>query len=386
MNDRILFYVQHLMGVGHVFRAMRIVRALVKRGAEVAVIYGGEPVPNIDAGGAQMHYLPPLRGGRVEFHLLEMPDGTVASDAYKDGRRDRILSILDEFKPDAIIVEAFPFGRRQMRFELLAMLERAFAMPERPMIISSVRDILQERTKPGRHEETLDYIERYFDKILVHGDPNMVRLEETFPPARQIGGKLHYTGIVAPDRSELDPEAEAFDAVVSVGGGMLGQQLLEAAVRAKPATSLAGGTWLIATGLGRDDRLTAEIEALAGENSRVVPFVNDLVSHLAKTRLSISRCGYNTVADILVAGCRAIVVPLSDGVETEQLKRGDILARRELATVLSPDQQDPEYFAKAINAAMAMNVPDRSAINTDGAPRSADLIMAWLAKRGEKRP
>jgi len=381
MKRRVLFYVQHLMGVGHVFRAMRIVRKLVEHGAEVAVIYGGEPVPNIDAGEAAIHYLPPLRGGRVEFHLLETPDGTVADERYKDDRRDRILSILDDFKPDAIIVEAFPFGRRQMRFELFPMLETAIAKPSRPLIISSVRDILQERTKPGRHEETLGHIERYFDRILVHGDPAMVRLEETFPPANAISGKLHYTGIVAPDRAELNPDAEAFDVVVSVGGGMLGRQLLEAAVRAKPHTPLADARWLIATGLRKEDNLADEIMKIAGANSRVVPFVHDLVSHLAKAQLSISRCGYNTVADIFVAGCRAIVSPLSDGVETEQLKRAEILSREELATVLSPDKQTPEALAAAIASAIENAPPDRSHIDIGGASRSAELIMDWLAGR-----
>jgi predicted glycosyltransferase len=385
MKRRVLFYVQHLMGVGHVFRTMRIVRELVKHGAEVAVIYGGEAIPNIDAGGATIHYLPPLRGGSVEFHLLEMPDGTVANDSYKNVRRERILSILEDFKPDAIIVEAFPFGRRQMRFELLAMLETAVAKPNRPLIISSVRDILQERAKPGRHEETLGHIGRFFDRSLVHGDPAMVRLEETFPLANLISGKLHYTGIVAPDRAELNPDAEAFDVVVSVGGGMLGRQLLEAAVRAKPISPLADARWLIATGLRKEDNLADEIAKIAGANSRVVPFVHDLVSHLAKAQLSISRCGYNTIADIFTAGCRAIVSPLSDGVETEQLKRAEILAREELATVLSPEQQTPVALADAIASAMVKAPPDRSHIDIGGASKSAKLIMELLAGRaGEK--
>jgi predicted glycosyltransferase len=382
MNPRILFYVQHLMGVGHVFRAMRIVRALAKHGAEVEVIYGGEPVPGMNPGGARVHYLPPLRGGRVEFHLLEKPDGAIADESYKSDRRDRILSILNGFKPDAIVVEAFPFGRRQMRFELLPMLDQANVMRPKPLVICSVRDILQERTKPGRHEETLGHLDRYFDQILVHGDPNMVQLAETFPPAGQIRGKLHYTGIVAPERDELDPEAEAFDVIVTVGAGMLGRKLLEATVRAKAKTPLADARWLIATGLRNDDGLTSEIAALAGENCRIVPFVNDLVSHLARTELSISRCGYNTVADVLVAGCRAIMLPLSDGVETEQLKRAEILARGKLATVLFPEHETPEAIAQAIKNAMTKKAPNRSHIEIGGARKSAELIMSWLAERG----
>jgi predicted glycosyltransferase len=40
------------------------------------------------------------------------------------------------------VIELFPFGRRQMRFELLPLLEAARARSPRPWIISSVRDVL----------------------------------------------------------------------------------------------------------------------------------------------------------------------------------------------------------------------------------------------------
>lgn len=381
MSARVLFYVQHLMGVGHVFRAMRIVRALTRRGANVVVIHGGEPIPNIDSGGARIHYLPPLRAGREVFHLLERPDGTVADETYRGQRREQILSILSGFNPHAVIVEAFPFGRRQMRFELLPMLEKALSMRGKPLIVSSVRDILQERTKAGRHEETLDHIGRFFDRILVHGDQHMVRLDETFPPARQIRDKMRYTGIVAPDPADIDKHAEAFDVVVSVGGGMLGPQLLEAAVRAKSRTTLARARWLIATGLKGDKGLADSIKAIAGKRARVTPFIPDLVSHLARARLSISRCGYNTVADIFVAGCRAVVVPLSDGVETEQLKRAEILSRRGLASVVPPHAQTPQAMASAIDATMERDAPERSGISLEGANTSAQLIMDWIAEK-----
>ncbi|MGN6551296.1 MAG: glycosyl transferase, partial [Pararhizobium sp.] len=106
MNGRILFYVQHLMGVGHVFRAMRIVRALAERGFTVDLVHGGEPIPNLDAGSATVHFLPPLRGGSEIFSALEAPDGTVVGDGYRNDRRDRLLCLFNESRPDVVITEA----------------------------------------------------------------------------------------------------------------------------------------------------------------------------------------------------------------------------------------------------------------------------------------
>ena len=51
-----------------------------------------------------------------------------------------------------------------------------------PLIVSSVRDILQENRKAGRERKRRSrLINDIFDLVLVHGDPGFARLEETFP-------------------------------------------------------------------------------------------------------------------------------------------------------------------------------------------------------------
>ena len=127
MSARVLFYVQHLMGVGHVFRASRIVRALRREGLEVDLAFGGMPIPGLDIADARIHYLPPVRAGKEAFNKLEDPNGNPVSDAYKEDRRDRLLALFEETSPDVIVTEAFPFGRRQMRFDLLPLMEAAHA-------------------------------------------------------------------------------------------------------------------------------------------------------------------------------------------------------------------------------------------------------------------
>jgi len=99
--------------------------------------------------------------------------------------------------PDVLIVETFPFGRRVMRFELLPLLEAARAMRPKPLIACSVRDILQERGKPGRAEETVDTIGKYYDLVTVHGDPKFASFGETFPLADGLAKQISYTGLVS---------------------------------------------------------------------------------------------------------------------------------------------------------------------------------------------
>jgi predicted glycosyltransferase len=374
---RVLFYVQHLQGVGHVFRAARIARALVAEGMAVDVAYGGEPIGGFDIPGADVHYLPPVRAGDEVFNRLEDPQGNPVDDAYKERRRDMLLALFDRTVPDILLTEAFPFGRRQMRFELLPLLERARARPKPPLVIGSVRDILQENAKAYKDRETVDLLKAHFDHVLVHADPDFVRLERTFPLAEEVSGMLLYTGIVAPE--PCPPAEREFDVVVSVGGGALGHRLLMAAALAKPISSLSDARWLIITGLKFTPEQRAKLDSHLGD-ATVETFLPNLQATLAAAKLSISRAGYNTMADIYRAGCRAIVVPLSDGIETEQIRRTELLAARGLAEVVGHEEETPEALAAAIDRAMARTAPDRSALNLGGARNSALILKRLVAR------
>jgi predicted glycosyltransferase len=213
--------------------------------------------------------------------------------------------------------------------------------------------------------------------VLVHADPGLVRLERTFPLAGEISDLLLYTGIVAPEPSPA--AARKFDVVVSVGGGALGHRLLMAAAQARRISSMRDKSWLIVTGLRFSAEHQAELDHLVDCDVTVEAFLPDLQAILAGAKLSISRVGYNTVADIYRAGCRAIVVPFSDGIETEQITRAQLLAARGLAETVGHDEETPEAVAAAIDRAMARPAPDRSALDLEGAPNSARILRHLAA-------
>lgn len=381
MTPKILFYVQHLQGVGHVFRATRIVRALVDRGFEVDIAFGGTPVPGLDVGAARLHFLPPVRAGAEVFNRLEDADGNPVGDAYKDRRRDALLELFERTAPDIVMTEAFPFGRRQMRFELMPLMEAAARRAPRPLVVASVRDILQRNRKPERDAEVVELVNGHFDHVLVHGDPALVRLEETFPHAGAIASKVVYTGIVAPEAPDASREGERFDVIVSVGGGAFGFDLLKAAVRAKPLTSLRDGCWLVLTGLRTSEAERAELEALNAHGVTFRDFAPDLPRLLAQAKLSVSRAGYNTVADVFACGCRAVVIPFTDGIETEQIRRAELLAARGLAQTLPPERETPPELAAAIERALQAPPPGPAALRLDGARSTAKIL--WRLAHGQ---
>src|SRR6476660_8622704 len=106
-----MIYVQHLLGIGHLARISRIAVALARAGIEVVLVSGGTPVEGFPGEGVRLVQLPPIRSRDMSFSCLVDAERSALSDEFKAARRDRLIGELDAFRPDILIVEAFPFGR-----------------------------------------------------------------------------------------------------------------------------------------------------------------------------------------------------------------------------------------------------------------------------------
>ena len=380
----VLFHVQHLLGIGHLTRAATLARGLAAEGFEVTVVSGGEPVPGVDFGRATVVQLPPVRVADRRFSELLDANGEPVDDAWKARRRDRLLDLYEKVGPDFVLTELFPFGRRQLRFELLPLLDRAAAeraRTGRPRIACSVRDILVQSPRPERTREMLALARRYYDLVLVHGDPRLVSLDATFPHAREIADRIAYTGYVVArsERSPGEPERMAGEGggevVVSAGGGAVGGKLLEAALAARPRTPLADAGWRLLAGANLPDPHFRSLAARAPDEVSVERFRPDFRALLRSARLSISQGGYNTMMEVLDAGVRAVVVPYAGGLETEQTLRANLLAARGLVEVVGEEELGPESIAAAVSRALAKPPPGGLAgVDTSGDAATARAL------------
>ncbi|WP_137393342.1 glycosyltransferase [Agrobacterium larrymoorei] len=376
-NPRVFFYVQHLLGIGHIARASRVAHALVTNGFDVTMVTGGTPVPGFPGEGIHHIELPPIAVADGNFSGLVDASGAPVDDAFKDGRTSMLLGAYNGAMPDIVIIEAFPFGRRQVRFELLPLLSAIEKSIKRPLVMTSLRDILQERAKPGRDEETIELVKKHFDTVLVHGDPDFVRLEETFPLAEQISQRIVYTGLVAPAKPQAPQER--FDVVVSAGGGAVGANLLKAALAAAPDLPELK-SWCLITGPNMPKADFDAISAQAGDTVSVFRFRKDFASLLSGAKLSISQAGYNTVCDILQAKCRSLLIPFAAGGETEQGARASRLSKLGLAHVLEEDAISPQSMAEAIKQTLALAEPGETTLDLDGAAGTARALRKLYAE------
>ena len=374
--SRVLIHVQHLLGIGHLRRAAALARGLAREGVEVVVASGGVPVPKLDLGGARLVQLPPARSADETFKILLDEHDRPIDDAWRARRRAALLDLYETTRPDALVIEMFPFGRRALRFELIPLLGLARGDASRPKVFGSVRDILIHRPRADREAEFLRTVRENFDTILVHGDPRLVPLEATFPLAREIADRLAYTGyLVETAATRRDDDGPGRDEViVSVGGGAVGEELLRLALAARPLTVLKDHAWRLLLGANLPPSLLGELRSAAPAGVIVEPARPDFVAMLARCRLSISQAGYNTLMELMAVGSRGVVVPFARGAETEQTTRAELLAARGLVDTVAEAGLTPERLAAAVNRAAARPKPAAGAIDLDGLATSVALI------------
>ncbi len=353
MSARVFFYVQHLLGIGHLRRAAALARALAAGGFDVLLVSGGAPVDGLALGGARLYQLPPVRAADLRLKELARLDGSPVDEAFRAERTRRLLDLFEAEEPDILLTEQFPFGRTQLRFELLPLLEAAQDRPSAPWIVSSIRDVLRRTASPARVDEMVQTFEA-FDTVLVHADPALVRLDDSFPAWPDIQARALYTGYVADtDAPVADIAVGKGEVIVSAGGGAVGAPLLQAALAARPLTALADRRWRLLVGPNMPDADRAALAASAGPDVIVEPVRADFPSLLRNAALSISQAGYNTVVETLCHGDRAVLVPFGTARETEQADRARVLVERGMVAAVAPDELTPASLAAAIARAWA---------------------------------
>jgi predicted glycosyltransferase len=385
-RPRVFFYVQHLLGIGHLRRAAAITRALNRHGLNVAFVAGGEPVPGLDLGGAELIQLPPARAGDSGFGSILDEAGRPIDDAWRERRRAALLAAFERWVPDVVLIELYPFGRRPFRFELRPLLDAAAARQPRPVVMCSVRDILVSRDDPQRTAEIVDIIRRRFDLVLVHGDAQLIEFGATFAAADEITAQLRYTGYVVGESSAIaDSRSGDGEILVSAGGGAVGAPLLQAAIGARPLTRVADQPWRLIAGPNLPEPDFRALAATAGPNIILERFRADFQTLLRNCRLSVSQAGYNTVMELLAAGTRAVVVPFAEGGETEQPVRARLLADRGLLTVVDPKALTAESLAAGIDAADRRARPVVT-FDMSGADGTARAIIDAVERQNRGRP
>lgn len=372
---KILFYCQYLAGMGHLVRSTEIIRSLVQN-FQVCLVVGGEPIEQFQIpDGVKVVYLPALREEAGELIALNQ---SVAS--VKVARRQQLLTVFEQFQPDYVITECFPFSKYKMAFELLPLLERAKAAQVK--VVCSLRDLImtQSMSEKGlarKQARILDQVRQFYDLVLCHSDPNLQSLDSCFPSTHALTCEVFYTGYVAQSlatSAEQQQNIQSPRIVASVGGGRYGYALLKAICEVAPLLKQTiPHRVYIFTGPFMPASEFDSLQSLATlqPNLTLQRFTPHLMDYLYGSDLSISLGGYNTTMNVLSTQVRSLILPSpSPDQADEQWIRASRLAQLGAVHVLAPDQLTPATLAHAIFQRLHGPKPSHD-INLKGAENTA---------------
>jgi predicted glycosyltransferase len=385
---KIIHYCQQVLGIGHFFRTLEICRALA--GHEVTLIAGGPAVATTFPDHVREVRLPGLMMDS-EFKNLFPTESGKDIEAVKENRKQIFWDCFEKISPDLFLVELYPFGRKAFRFELDPILKGIRNKDLSPCcVVCSLRDILVEKKDPVVYEKrVIQILNRHFDALLVHGDPCLLKLDETFSRIREINIPLVYTGFVAPKpepgarprlRKKLGISGSDILVVTSAGSGAVGAPLLEAVISAFAHLNPARNQHLyVFTGpFIRPDEFE-RLKRLAGKNIQVSRFTPDFLSYLAAADLSVSMAGYNTCMNILATQVPALVWPFPQN--REQRLRSERLARLGLLEVLDEKDLSPPRLTRMMEQKLARKTVSRFCADLDGARNTAEWLERWIIGR-----
>jgi len=381
---KIIFYCQHVLGIGHLFRAREICKALV--GHEVILVTGG---PQIDVKlpkHVTVIKLPGLQMDR-KFKVLFSSDKTSSLDQIKKKRQKKLMAIIEKERPDIFFLELYPFGRQAFRFELDPVLQAIRGnLISRCGVISSVRDILVEKEKPKHERRALERLNTFFDAVLVHSDSNLIALKETFFRFDEIRIPVIHTGYIAQKpldnagsriRNQLGIKEEDVMIVASAGGGSVGKPILESAIQAFRHLKIEGTPYLyVYTGPYMAEHEIAYLKGLRkSKRIQIEKFTSDFLSYLTAADISISMAGYNTTMNILAAGVPALVWPFA--ANREQRLRAERLAQRGALKLINDQDLNPHDLAGIMGRTLTGADLKKTDIDLNGAVHTVEWLEGW---------
>lgn len=382
---KIVFYCQHVLGVGHFFRSLEICRALCAH--EIVLVSGGPAVAADFPPHLSEFRLPELRMD-ADFRELKTSGGR-SIEQVKRARSQSLLRLFRQLRPDLFLIELYPFGRRAFRFEIDPVLE-AIAAGDLPScrVACSVRDILVEKRRPADREAwTVEVLNRHFGAVLVHTDPKLVAFGETFGRLADIRIPVVDTGFVSPRpppdarcriRTRMGlTESDAL-IVVSAGGGSVGFPLLEASMRAFALLpQRRSARMVVFTGPYMPAEEVACLSGLARGPLELQRFSTEFLAELAAADLSVSMGGYNTSMNLLAARVPALVWPFAQN--REQRLRAERLAGLGAIQIIEDADLEPVRLAAAMGRMLAIRRRPEVDIDLNGAANTARWIDAWCA-------
>ncbi|HAM36531.1 MAG TPA: hypothetical protein DEB40_14450 [Elusimicrobia bacterium] len=394
---KIAFYHNHKEDIGHMVHLLRIIAAIKERSplARIFMFQAGKPQPLFERtpGITWLHLPRPFYSKANYFSPPHIPPSLAAL-------RGRFLTrALSRIRPDVLITDFFPFGRRECGIELSPAFDAIRRQGGK--IIACVP--MPYFTHSGEDIEELVYFAKFYSKILIHTPARLdlgymtrwIAAERRVSPEifldvfSRLKRKLYFTGYVLPPGAAQEPARGApLDDTILVhrGGGSTSPNIITQALLAKKLLP-SRYSMLVAAGPATDEEEMRGFKNLIRTNkiaaTAIRAFIPNLSKYIERSAVCVGTAG-GTAYELLFYGKKSVVIPFTGGPgarRADQSARADLLERLIGATILDYESLTAERLARAIEQKLRCRATPTPYGATrarwfEGGARSAEMILS----------
>jgi predicted glycosyltransferase len=374
----ILIHCQYVYGIGHFVRTIELAKALCLH-FQVYLLNGGEQVPNFDIPeDIRVIQLPAIYKDEGD-QILSPVNPKQSLDSCLQDRQLLIAECLKAITPDILITEHFPFGLL-FKNEVLQLILKAKQLKPTVKVVCSVRDIIESRNGNDNDEDTCDLINKWYDKILVHGDADFISLSDSFPLSKNIKIAVTQTGYITRSIPKPTPTGSIPTILVSIAAGRLGSELIDAVVASYPFILSREKVKLIVFSGAFQIDYEKQCEKAKGMSTDGILFKNfdskTYLQDLASASLVISLGGYNSVLEAISSNKRTLIYNRAFlGSNKEQDIRINLFQKSGLLDLISPADLQPETLSTLILQNLNKSSSCRNNLNIQGAKNSCQELL-----------
>lgn len=365
----IAFLTQYLYGLGHSNRINLIAEEVAKTN-DVLII--------------NQLFKPPLDFKVPQVSFLEdskPPEGRslsgyVMNETLTNFRIKKFIETIEKYKVKLLVSEGFPFCRHQYANELFKCFEECKKRGIK--IIVSVRDFPWDDPHEDQLKDWVNLTQNlickyYVEKILVHGDPEILQLfsdrtkhSNSNEIIKDIKNLIHYTGYVCDNQQK--PHVRKNN-IIYVSTGLNKQ---EGMLLFKEITKISDKFEDYKFVMPVANRYLKTGSSIKN-NMIFVDYIPNLRKKIQSCAALISYGGYNTTMEILKSSVPSIIVPRQDGHKLEQFVRAYAFEPYGFFKVLNNKEffKLPETLNYVLN-----NKPKKFNYNLNGATNSANEIIS----------
>ena len=384
MMKKGIIYSQPALGIGHLMRSLYICKSLVQD-FTIDFFLGAPGVPfPIDSPNFHLYTMPPLwiHSWQDPPKLVD-PTGQHTVQEQFERRRHYLESFVNQSYAFAII-EFYPFSKGIFGLEIERLIKKVKDKNPNCKMICSLRDIIDKKSTQ-EEERIVKKINENFDAILVHADPSVVKLEETFAHVADIADKIVYTGYVSNPEKAIESIKRENLIVVSIGSGSYGYELARAASLA--AIFIQDYHFVFVLGPKSPPEVAQDISLAVKEmqlsNVTIVDFLPDFYDVLRKSTLSIS-LGGSTIVDAIATKTPSLIYV---DAHVEHVLRAEKFAQKGVIQTMHLEDLHPDRLCPLILSAAATKFPSAN-IDVDGSQHTLQAILKihlWKPDKTQRR-